>query len=302
MAQYDEFGRPIYETAEEYNKAKKTGSNSRTYDSPEGNAYKHNPIKINKRYEQKTTQYGKKASVGRPKVVVLGMIFLIMAFCMGFVLSAFNVVRNSYDQVYDIIEDELIAIEEDDADSYDEYSGDSTLPLPEGFQIFSYDGEMYTLPTTFEEISKMGFTLEEAYEESDMIETDYEEMLILNGDDGYMAAMIRISNYSEEELMLGECLVDYFYIDNPAAYDESESTTDFVFADGFTFESTYEDLENYFGTSTYHYHEDYDDGSYFDSYDWYYYGDDEIQYVNVTFWNDKIANVSIEKKLYEYKY
>ena len=33
-----------------------------------------------------------------------------------------------------------------------------------------------------------------------------------------------------------------------------------------------------------------------------YYGDDEIQYVNVTFWNDKIACVSIEKKSYEYKY
>ena len=32
MAKYDDFGRPIYETAEEYNRAHKTAGSAYTYD------------------------------------------------------------------------------------------------------------------------------------------------------------------------------------------------------------------------------------------------------------------------------
>jgi len=48
MAKYDEFGRPIYETAEEYNKAHRTESSTYTYDSPEGDAYNHSMIVMDK--------------------------------------------------------------------------------------------------------------------------------------------------------------------------------------------------------------------------------------------------------------
>ena len=39
MAKLDDFGRPIYETAEEYNRAHKGGVCPRPYDSPEGENY-----------------------------------------------------------------------------------------------------------------------------------------------------------------------------------------------------------------------------------------------------------------------
>lgn len=301
MAKYDEFGRPIYETAEEYNKAHKTGGSSRTYDSPEGNAYKHNPIKINKRYQNTTTQYGKRATVKKSKTVMLCVIICTMTFCIGFVFSVFNEVRSSYQDVYD---DWVVAEPDisDDVDSYDEYLGEDTSPLPEGFETFSYNGQTYTLPTTFEEIDKMGFTLEEEYDENYILPMEYEELLILNDEDGFMSAMVRISNYTEAEIPLGKSLVDYFYIDNPAAYDEMVMVPDFVFGDGLTFESSYEDLEAYFGIPFYHYHEDYEDGNWFDSYEWAYYGEDEIHFVSITFWNDVISNVGIEKKTYEEKY
>ena len=39
MAKLDDFGRPIYETAEEYNKAHKGGVCPRTYDSPKVASY-----------------------------------------------------------------------------------------------------------------------------------------------------------------------------------------------------------------------------------------------------------------------
>ena len=42
MAKLDDFGRPIYETAEEYNKAHRGGVCPRPYDNPEGANYGYN--------------------------------------------------------------------------------------------------------------------------------------------------------------------------------------------------------------------------------------------------------------------
>ena len=73
----------------------------------------------------------------------------------------------------------------------------------------------------------------------------------------------------------------------------------FVFGDGLTFESSYEELETYFGTPHYHYEDHSEEGSYYDNYEWSYYREDEIHFVSVTFWNGVIADVGIEKT---YKY
>ena len=145
----------------------------------------------------------------------------------------------------------------------------------------------------------MGFGLGAEYDENDTFPEGYEEMIALLDEDGYSTAMIRI-NGTEADVPLGKCMVDYFCIDNPAIFDEYEEVPDFVFGDELTFESSYEELESYFGTPYYHYKDHGDDYTY-DSYEWAYYGEDEIQYVNVTFWNGMIENVAIEKKAYEDK-
>ena len=127
------------------------------------------------------------------------------------------------------------------------------MPLPEGFETFTYNGQTYTLPESYEELV----------------------------DEGFM----------EDE--------DAFYIDNPMLYDEVVTVPDLVFGDGLTFESTYEDLEAYFGTPYYHYEDHSEPGYYYDSYEWCYDGDYESHYVSVTFLEGVMSDVVIDKIVYE---
>lgn len=293
MAKYDEFGRPIYETAEEYNKARKTGKNIRSYESPEGNAYKHNTMKETYRNQSVTKSYANRTGSKKVKSLVVGLAVFFVVLNVVIVLSMFNMVRGSHNDIFQELEDSWIDL--DDASGHGEYLGDDTSPLPEGFETFSYNGQTYTLPTTFEEIDKMGFSLEEGYDENDMFTTEYEELLTLSDKNGSMYAMIGVNNYTGEEIPLGKCQVDYFYIENPAAFDEEEMVPDFVFGNGLTMESSLMDLVAYFGIPYYHYEDHSEEGYFYDSYEWAYYGEDETHFVSVTFWNDVISNVSIEK-------
>ena len=51
MAKLDDFGRPIYETAEEYNKAHKGGVCPRPYDDPNGSNHQDNTVNRTKNYK-----------------------------------------------------------------------------------------------------------------------------------------------------------------------------------------------------------------------------------------------------------
>ncbi len=42
-----------------------------------------------------------------------------------------------------------------------------------------------------------------------------------------------------------------------------------------------------------------EEGSFYDSYEWAYYGEKEIHFVCITFWNGVISNVGIEKRVIE---
>lgn len=300
MAKYDEFGRPIYETAEEYNRARRAGNNSRTYDSPEGDRYQHTAMKETYRNQSAAERYATRTGSKKAKTMVLGLVVFFIVLNVVIVFSMFNMVRGTYDD-YQEFEESWIDLD-DDGDGYGEYIGDDATPLPEGFETFSYNGQTYTLPTTFEEIDKMGFSLEEDYDESYMFTDEYEELLTLSDEDGFMYAMVRVNNYTGEEIPLGKCLVDYFYMENPNVFDEEETVPDFVFGDGLTFESSYDDVEAYFGIPYYHYEDHSDDYYHYDLYEWAYYGEDEIHFVSVTFLNSTIDNISIEKTAYEEKY
>ncbi len=292
MAKLDEFGRPIYETAEEYNKAHKGGVCPRPYDSPEGENYQHNTGDAAKRYKTVAQRHATvQGSKNAKKMIVIIAAFVIF-FNVGIIFSMVASIFNDSN-----IEMEFGQSEE----SYGEYLGDGETPLPEGYETFLYNDQIYTLPTDFQTISQMGFWLEE-YTEADMIPAGYEEMLNVYDEDGYLLAIIRIDNNTEIDIPLGKCVVDYFYIENPTVFDEYATLPDFVFGDGLTLESGYDDVEAYFGEPYYHYEDHSEEEAYYDMYQWAYYGEEEIHFVSITFWNGVIENVSIEKKAYEEKY
>ena len=306
MANYDDFGRPIYETAEEYNKARKTGGMQPTYESPEGDAYKHVTMKERYRNESAATRYANHTNSKKAKSLIIGVVAFILAMNIVIIFSMVRMVKGTYEEG-NLDFDEIWVDVDDDNDNdndegYGEYLREDTIPLPEGFEIFSYNGQMYSLPTSYEDISQMGFVLEDEYDENDTFPEGFEELLTLYSEDRRMTAMIRINNYYETEIPLGKCQVDYFYIENPVAFYEDEKVPDLVFGDGLTLESTYEELVDYYGIPYYHYTDHSEEGYFYDSYEWSYYGEDEIQYVSITFWNDVISSVSLEKKPYEEKY
>ena len=245
MAQYDDFGRPIYETAEEYNKAHKGGVCPRTYDSPEGDNYQHNTMKKTKRYQSAAQRYAERNGSKKAKKMVLGLAVFFIVLNVVVIFSMFKMVGGVYDDYQDY--DESWVDPDGEEHGYGPYVGDDTTPLPEGFETFSYNGQTYTLPTSYQEILQMGFTLEEDYDINDLFPTEYEELIAFEEDeDGFTSAMVRINNYTGEEIPLGKCMVDYFYIENPAAFDKVEPVPAFVFGDGLTFESSYKEIEAYF--------------------------------------------------------
>lgn len=298
MAKLDDFGRPIYETAEEYNRAHKGGVCPRPYDSPEGENYQHNTAKQKPRYQTVAQRYTTAQGSKKAMKTVIAIGILILSFNVALIFSMVGNIVDDSDAYY-----------EEEVEVFDEYLSDGENPLPEDFGVFSYNGEIYRVPMNYWEISQMGFELEE-YTEGDSFPAGYEEMLDLCDEDGYMRAMIRINNHTETEISLEECMVDFFYIENPIVFDDTEVLLDFVFGDGLTFESSYDAVEAYFGTPYYHYADYSEEGYYYDQYQWSYYKEadlisnepDEIHFVQITFYNGVIESVSIEKKIYEEKY
>ena len=199
MAKVDEFGRPIYETAEEYNKAKKARKIPRTYDSPEGDAYQRNPVKENYSYQKAMQRQAGQTGANKSKKVILVIIVGIIMFNMGLILSMFNVVSDSYDEIYqdfeagwDDIEDSWDDIEDGVNDGYGEYIGDNTVPLPEGFETFSYNGHTVTLPTSYEEIGSSVYPKAKAELKKHGISCD-----------GKYAVHLEKSDYDKYDLFIG---------------------------------------------------------------------------------------------------
>lgn len=293
MQKYDDFGRPIYETAEEYNRAHRTGGMSYTYDSPKEDAYEQKVKRQTVRHQTVEQCHATREGSKKAKTLVLGIVAFVIVLNIAIIFSMSNMVGSAvaepeidYDNTW--VEDE----------AYVEYPNDVEIPLPEGFEKFSYNGHSFTLPTTYKEIAKLGYDLD-GYEPTDMIPSGFWDIVSLLDEDGYMVAMISVTNNTEEDILFEECTVNYFYIDNPTRYDETVDVPDFVFGDGLTLESSYDEVEAYLGIPYFHY-EDYSDEDYlYDSFQWEYYGEDERQFVMVNFVNDEILDISIEKDVYE---
>ena len=256
MAKLDDFGRPIYESAEEYNKAKQTSANKSFQ---------------NKGVPDKRVTYKKQKS----PLVWIGIFF--------FALGILSIVVNVYD---DIRTPDFVVNNQPEKEVY---------LLPEGFETFTYNGQIYTLPTSYDEIVKTGLVIEE-YGLEDMVSGQYMATLDLIDADGIgiMRGRISVVNPNDFEIPFGKCTVNYLYLQNPASYGAY-----FEFGNGFTFDSTIEDLEAYFGEPTSITHGYYDENTRHDEYEWAYKDEDETHSVKIQFVNGKIRNVSIEKTIIE---
>lgn len=173
-----------------------------------------------------------------------------------------------------------------------EYLGNGSVPLSEGYEVFSLNGVEYALPMTYEEFSQMGFTLEEGYE-GVIVEPGGYENFIINDDSGYMAGMARVSNHTNVVLSLEECMLDFISFENKAAYDETEKGVDLVFLNGLTMNSSYEEIEAFLGPPTYQYI-DIDGNERYENFTWYYSSEDLYQCVDVSFSDGVISNISFE--------
>ena len=296
MAKYDDFGRPIYETAEEYNKAHKGGVCPRGYDSSYQQTSKNQEHKKQSAAQRHTIQVGNqkgKAIAG----IIIGGFAIIYLIIFGVVMM--NTMNSGYGSGEEVWTDTVIK---------EEYLGGGGTPLPEGYETFSYNGVNYTLPMTYQDIFQMGLFLEEDFDENDCFPEGYEELMTLFNEEGYLLAEIRI-NSIVDEMPLGKCVVDYFYLENLTVCDEARILPAFTFGNGLTFESTYEEVEEYFGVPHWHYGDYSDENHYYDMYQWIYFEEvDEMDisgvshFVQVTFVNGVIESVTIEKKEVEEKY
>ena len=276
MQKYDDFGRPIYETAEEYNRAHRTG----------GSAYVHHEQPASKRHAMR--EGSKKA-----KSVVAGIVAFIIAINVVVVLMAFNMVSETAGGAIPETAPAILVEE----DYYSEFLGDTEHPLPTGYETFIYNGDTFTLPVQYGEFAKCGYYIED-YDEKEMVPSGFYEVMFLYDDDSWAVAQISVSNNTYKEKPLEECMVEYIYIYNPVPYDEEAEPADFVFGEGFSFDSSYEDLESYFGMPYHHYREYSNDDYHYDSYEWAYYGETENQYVVINFMNGMISDISIEKDVW----
>ena len=288
--QYDDFGRPIYETAEEYNKANRAKQATYAYTNPEGDIYETNTSIPKRRMQTATQRHANREGARKAKSIFVGVLAVIISINVAIVVLMLRSLGVSTDD-FTIFEE---AIPEEDVRG--EITGTTSEPLVEGFNAFSYKGKTYSLPTTYGEIKDIGFFVEDI-EIDALFAPEYTDMLSLCDDEGYSYGWISISNPTNSEIPLEDCVVDYFYIDNPEYHFGNDMDIQFVFGDGLTFDSTYEEVESYFG-SPYYVYRDESDGLY-EMYEWAYYGEDEMHFVSITYMDGVMISVSIEKSSYE---
>ena len=297
MPKYDDFGRPIYETAEEYNRAHRMES-ARIYNDQ--NDYGQSRRRRATRNQTAAKRHAVRENLKDARSLILGIVVFVMALSIvmffGISNNMLGVARpEPMREPYEV----EVSVEAEYVD--EEYLGDTDTPLPEGFESFTFDGIWITLPTTCKEIVTLGYEFK-GYDEIDVVPEDFLETIDLIDEEENAVARIMISNDLGGYINLEECTVIGFYIDNPARYREGAEVPDFVFGNDITFESSYEDVEAFLGEPFYHY-TDYTEEYCYDSYEWSYYewtsnGECERHFVMVNFLNGEISDISIEKEVY----
>ena len=281
MAKTDSFGRPYYETAEEYNQAHRQAKASGTYGQmqQEKKAYSHTVGQGTKK------QYGKRndskviATMGLGVGVMIMMAIVIMTSIAD---GGATPEQNWYEEEY---------VESDDNQFVQ--TGTDDVPLAEGFDTVTYEGNAYTIPMTYEEFVLLDVPLQMYPSSGEEIAAGDSETLDLEDEDGNYIGYIRIENETDEDMPRGKCMVKYISFSSDASITEDiADTPDVTFGNGLDMTCSYEELEAYMGTPTYSYTDD-NDGNLYENYQWEYYGEDHSEYFSATFWNGMLSEISV---------
>lgn len=200
--------------------------------------------------------------------------------------------------------DDILGSESEDAgygsDYVEEYPGTNTSPLADGFHQFTYNGVTYEVPMSYNTFLSMGYTLE-GFDEKAVFDAGWYETYEFVIDEDY-AGVVRVSNNSNESLIITECEIDLFCIYNTKAYERVESAgiedLNLYILGNVAIGSGYEKFEQVLGTPYYVYTEKDETYGNFVTYQWLYEGIDEIQRVEISFYNGKVCDYSVDH--YEY--
>lgn len=245
-------------------------------------------------------------------LLIIGGVFAAIAIIFNIVIISLNMtmfkgifseVENAIIEEYEQEENwnDAGKIEEElEPDIVEDYPGVDDVYLPEGFETFTYNGVVYSVPMSYVDFQKMGYMLEEEYQGYVFEPQTYESMGFYD-EEGNEIGEIRISNDTDQRLALEEGIVDYIYFDNPASYitDGSVSNIDLTFGNGFDMNTSYEELEEWLGVPYYVY-TDTSDGTEYTSYEWTYYGEDKYQRIIVNYLDGVITNIMFEQ--YDFVY
>lgn len=288
MAKTDSFGRPYYETAEEYNQAHRRAKASGSYGQmqQEKKAYHHTVgTGTKKRYGQKNTQ----------KVVASMAIGIAAIICVTMTLMIINVLDSGVrqEETWHEVETEQVFY-----DGFEQLGADD-VPLAEGFDVVTYKAETYTTAMTYQEFIKVEVPLQVYPSPNEELYSGYSENLDLVDEDGQYLGFITIENETDDDLTRGECRIKQILFSNEAAYNEADTVPDVTFANGLDMTCTYEELEANLGVPTYKYTDEDAEGNIYESYHWEYYGASHSEYFCANFWNGVMTDVSVMVDMYE---
>lgn len=268
-------------------------------------------IQANTAFTQRRAEEFKAKSKTANILLIIGGVFAVIAIVINIIVVSlyathfqdiFSYIENSMEEEYlyeEEWDDEGDLDEEYDSEIFEDYPGTDEEYLVEGFEKFTYNGVEYSVPMSYADFMEMGYTLEEAFDADDIVDAQNYETIGFYNEEGVEMGMIRVSNDTEGRKTLESCMIDYIYFDNPASYitDGSVSHIDLVFGNGFNMLTTYEELEEWFGTPYYVY---VDSASEYESYEWVYYGEDKYQRLIVNYIEGTITDITFEQ--YDFVY
>ena len=292
MAKLDDFGRPIYETAEEYNRAHKRGS-ARTYESTHGDTYQQSAINETYHKQSAAKRHATRENSKKSTSKIVLTLITILAANIGVIGSFIGGIYEDSQVDYEEILPDRVLVE-----SGENY-GTADTPLPVDFNQFSYDGVICNIPMTFDEVLDATGLYAYYDEEYESFESGAEDIVILYDTGDVEVMEVFVKNDTDEEIPLGECTIEYIWVDNPAAYDIYEETPDFWFGQGIGMESTSYEFEEYLGKPYYYEYEYYDDGGSRVYYEWRYTDGVEEHCVSAQFVDEVVVYITIEKHVIE---
>ena len=290
---YDDFGRPIYETAEEYNRAHRLNGGATTYQSAHGDTYQQSETVSSAPKKSAAQRHETRENSKKSTSKIILTLITILAANIGVIGSLIGGIFEDSQVDYDEIMPDRVIIES--GESY----GGTESPLPVGFDRFSYNGVICNIPMTLDEILDSTGIYAYYDEEYDSISSGSEDLISLYDTGDVEVMQVLVKNNTDEDLPIGECIIEYIWVVNPAAYDTYEETPDFWFGQGIGMESTSFDFETYLGKPYYHTYEYYDDGGSYEYYEWRYSNGDEEHCVSVQFMDEVVEYITIEKYIDE---